>query len=92
MGSKEWRQFFCANVRYLRKKYYLSQRSLAALLEISVDSLRKLEQEELTRSVTVYTIQRICLIFGVSTDNLFSEYLDPKHCADSSTRDGCEGR
>ena len=89
MESTKLRQFFSANIRYLRKKYHLSQRSLAALLEIGVGSLRRLEHGEFSQRVTVHTLHRTCLVFGVSADVVLSEYLDPRRCGDSSVGDGC---
>ena len=43
MTNKEELQIFCKNLKYLRKKYKLSQKEMAKICGVGVLSIRKLE-------------------------------------------------
>lgn len=75
MEYTEAEQQLGRNVKYLRKKYFLSQRSLAALWEISVASLRKMEKGQTCKKTDILRLVRLYDIFCVSTDKLMKEDL-----------------
>ena len=62
---------FCKNIRYLRKKNYLSQRALAELSGISLWMLRRIEEASDPPAVDDYVVRRLCQIFGLSVETLF---------------------
>lgn len=68
--SKELHNF-CANVFYLRKKYHLSEESMAMLIDISEEDLRLVESGDLPDSVTVDTLFRLYKVFDIPTDAFF---------------------
>ncbi len=56
---------FCAMLRQLRRQHGLSQKKMAALLHISVASLRKLERGEMPR-ISVVLFFHVQDVFGIS--------------------------
>lgn len=62
---------FCKNIRYLRKKNYLSQRALAELSGISLWMLRRIEEASDPPAVEDRVVKRFREIFGLSVETLF---------------------
>lgn len=58
------------NVRYLRTKYGLSQRSLAALIGISPSKLRALESHKCRPCIEHTVSDRICQVFGLPLEDM----------------------
>lgn len=66
---------FCQNVQYIRKKYFLSVKSLAMLLDICEDDLLQIESGHLPKHITVQTLFRLHNIFDIPADAFFAESL-----------------
>lgn len=58
------------NLRFLRAKYRLSQRSLALLAGISPPILRQIEDMALITVIASNTLKRLCQIFDMDPDTL----------------------
>ena len=68
-------EYFVRNLCYLRKKYALPQKSLAALTGISLPILRMTERGEVLPRLTEQFFDRLCQIFTVTADALLSSAL-----------------
>ena len=66
---------FCSNLRILRKSKNLTQKELASRLNISLYSLRKLEQEEIPKNIKIDILFSVSKLFGVPVHLLFSPIL-----------------
>ncbi len=75
MEYTEFEQQFGRNVQYLRTKYFLSQRSMAALLGIGIKSLRKIESGQRCKRAVTNLLFRVCNIFDVSADAVIHDDL-----------------
>ena len=64
---------FCGNIRYLRARDRLTQKEMAALLGISVGTLRKLESGMPTPRLRFDILLRTEDVFGVSPDTLLNK-------------------
>ena len=67
---------FGSNLRFLRKKYRLSQTGLACLVGISVHSLRDMENHRYPTRMTAYTLQRFCDVLNVPMEHLTGSELE----------------
>ena len=67
------RAIFCRRVRTLRKKYYLSQKALSALIGVSVYSLRGWEEETLVPMLSNETLSRLCQVFNTTAATFCAE-------------------
>ena len=67
------RAIFCRRVRTLRKKYYLSQKALAALIGVSVYSLRGWEEETLEPMLSDESLARLCQVFDTTAATFYAE-------------------
>ena len=61
---------FGSNLRFLRKKYRLSQTGLAGLVGISIFSLRDMEEHRYPTRLTDYTLHRFCDVLNVPMEHL----------------------
>lgn len=61
---------FCRNVTWLRKRYYLSRRALAALTGLSEYTLTCMEKREQPLEMPFETLERLSGIFDVSVEDL----------------------
>ena len=75
METTEFERRFGTNIQYLRTKYFLSQRSMAALLGIGIKTLRKIENGQHSKRADTYLLFRLCEIFCVSADAIMHEDL-----------------
>ena len=76
MNNEQQIKILCRNVRYLRLKYGLSQRSMARLLGIGVTSLRMLEGGQLPPRLPARVLRRYAQIFQISIDAALSSSLE----------------
>ena len=67
--------YFSGNIRYLRKRFHLSRRALAALAGISPRELRRIEKAKV--SVDYAVAARFRDIFGLPMEVLFHEKSPP---------------
>ena len=74
-------QHISRNVYYLRKEYGLSQKSLAKLLGIGVNKLRKIEKGDPFLTVYARTIRRLADVFFISSDAIL--FTDIPQAGDS---------
>lgn len=75
MTVAEMYETFCWNIRYLRDRDRLTQKEMAALLGISVSTLRKLESGGPIPRVSCEILFRIEDAFGVSPGTLLDKPL-----------------
>ena len=66
---------FSRNLRYLRLKNRLSLRALAKHLDISVYSLKKLEESSSGAVFTDQTLRRLCEVFRVPMEDILHREL-----------------
>ena len=64
------------NVRWIREQNGLSKKEMARMLSISVESLRKIEAEQIPTRLVVHVPFRIATLFNVTTAELYSERLN----------------
>ena len=77
MDVQEKVSVFCENIRQLRRKFMLSTKSMAMLLDIEEEDVLALESGHLTDHVTVETLFRTIDVFSIPVDELFS--MPPVH-------------
>ena len=65
------RRTFGGQLQQVRKKYYLSQKALAALIGVSVYSVRGWESGTLEPQLHEQTMRRLCQIFNTTPEQLF---------------------
>lgn len=70
---------FLDNIAWLRKKHNLSKKDMAALLQIGVGSLTKIEKGELPLRLSTEVLFRVSNIFHVAPKDLFSPLWTAKH-------------
>ena len=76
MTTEEVIAILCRNVCYLRKKYQLSQESMAMSMQIDVKDLQLMEAGVLSDEVTADTLIRLQKVFRISISTLFSTVLE----------------
>lgn len=64
---------FCQNIRHLRQVHNLTQRQMAQLLGISVNTLGRMERCEAAVRIHSGILCRVCDCFDVSSDALLRE-------------------
>ena len=64
------------NLRWLRKKYGYSQKTMAQLLGIGVGSLRKLEYGEIPPRLTIRFLEPVYVHFRVTPSELLGVRLE----------------
>lgn len=69
-------QILCENIAFLRKENHLSKKEMAAILNIGVQSLTKLENGELPPRLRVDIIFHIYDRFGILPQALVSQLLE----------------
>ena len=62
------KSIFSSRLRLLRKKYYLSQKALAALIGVSVYSLRGWESGALEPQLHPQTLRRLCQVLDTTAE------------------------
>ena len=62
---------FCQNVKVLREKNGLSQREMAKIMAISVNSLKKIEEEIMPPRMSVKIIFKLSRYFYIKPCELF---------------------
>ena len=78
MDTEKELQSFCTNIRFLRKTYHLSKRSMAMLIGISAKELSFLEAGIVTDNVTTHTLQRLQHVFMLPMGAFFSNLANEK--------------
>ena len=73
MNIQEEITAFCRNIQRIRKKYYLSEKSMAMLMGICEEDLLEIESGSLPDSVTVETLFRLHKVFALPVDAFFTE-------------------
>lgn len=73
METKKLLQNFCRNIRALRIEHGLSQKEMARLLDISLYSLRRIEDGSIPKNATVDILYNAHSAFGVTPNQLFCE-------------------
>ena len=68
-------QSFCNNVKSIRKKYSLSEKSMAMLMGICEEDLLEIESGRLPDGVTVQTLFRLHNVFNMPMDSFFTAHL-----------------
>lgn len=63
---------FCRNVRRIRKEKGISQRRMAAIMGIGVESLRKIEAGIVPARLGIHAVYSVCAYFRISSDALVS--------------------
>lgn len=63
----------CHNIYRLRKANNLTQREMAKILKIGVESLRKLEAGIIPPRMTVDVLYQVYAAFGISPDQLVAK-------------------
>lgn len=71
MNIKKDMQFFCENVKSIRRSNHLTQKEMAEILGIGVHSLSRLEKGELPRRMSVKVLFNIHKHFGILPKDLF---------------------
>lgn len=66
---------FCRNLRYLRTKHRYSQKALAAMVGISVYTLRILESGKYQIILNSQELKRLCGVFGVPVEHMLHKEL-----------------
>ena len=66
---------FSRRLQLLRKKYYLSQKALAALIGVSVYSLRGWESGALEPQLHPQTMRRLCQVLDTTPEQLSGSNL-----------------
>ena len=69
---------FSRRLQLLRKKYYLSQKALAALIGVSVYSLRGWESGALEPQLHPQTLRRLCQVLDTTPEQLSTEDISTK--------------
>ena len=64
-------QLFCENVVYIRKKYRITLTSMARRLHTTVATLKRIENGEMPKKVTVEMLINVCQSFGYRPSELF---------------------
>ena len=75
MNAEETRRRVGANILTLRKCYGLSRKSLALLIKMPVNRLRRIETGDLSAKLYDFHLSRIARVFGIPVDELFAETL-----------------
>ena len=76
MGAERELEYFCENILYLRRKYGYTQKEMAVILEINLNSLRKVERGMIPRCITAKTLYNLCNYFQISADLILNESLN----------------
>ena len=75
MNITDTNSIFAANIRYLRTKYAMPQKTLSKLTGISLPILRMTERGEVCPRLTDQTLARLCAIFDTTPDALLHSDL-----------------
>ena len=76
MSVNQFAKNFSKNVQYLRQKNDLTQAEMAAIIGISVSTLRRLEAAHPDARVHCVMLDRVCDHFGISADVMLRERLE----------------
>ncbi len=71
MDTDEEIQMLCRNILYLRKNAAMTQREMAALMGISVSTLRKIEAGQLPPRLGVDAVFALADAFSIPPGSLF---------------------
>lgn len=66
------------NIAWLRTHYEFSKERMAQILDISIESLNKIENGEIDDDLTVETFLNAANFFCIETKDLFGKYLPLK--------------
>ena len=75
MPTVENYERFVRNLIWLRKKYAMPQKSLAALSGISLPILRMTERGQVIPRITEELVCRLCAIFNVTEEELLNDEM-----------------
>lgn len=67
---------FTHNIRWLRKRYKISKKTMSAMLGIGQWTLTKLERGEVPPRLTMEIVIRIHLCFGLTPSDQFSRRME----------------
>ena len=73
MNIQEEITVFCRNIQHIRKKYYLSEKSMAMLMGIHEEDLLEIESGRLPKHISVEVLFRLQDIFDLPA----GEFLTP---------------
>ena len=76
MRNQSPTRIFAVNIRYLRIKHQLSLSEMAAIIGISVSTLRRLEMGMSSVRTNCVMLNRICDHFDISADAMIRERLE----------------
>ena len=76
MSNKTELDNICANIRYLRKKNNLSQKTMATLLHVGIKSVRKMEQGIFPERLGVSFVMYVHRVFGILPHTLVDTVLE----------------
>ncbi|MBE6654855.1 MAG: helix-turn-helix transcriptional regulator [Ruminococcaceae bacterium] len=76
MNYKKETQFFCENIKYLRKKHSLSLTSMAKKMGVSKKTLESIEQGVIPERMTCRVLFNISKNFGIEPPEMLSEFLE----------------
>lgn len=72
----DYKETFMHNIRYLRRRFNLSKRRMAALLGVGIQIINKIEQNIWPSYIPVYVLLFIHRRFGVDPDSQLHRRLD----------------
>ncbi len=76
-NREEWNTL-SENIRWLRKRYHLSKKDMAAILDIGIGSFNKVEKGELPPRLGVDILFNIQHYFGIQPQALLTKRLEPQ--------------
>ena len=75
MTPEEIRKIIGQNIRNLRREYGLSRKSLAKLINVPVERLRRVEEGDANAKLFDFHLKRLARVFGVTVDCLYESVL-----------------
>ena len=71
MTKKEMRKIIGENIRNLRMEYGLSRKSLAKLIGIPVNRLRRVEEGDPDAKLFDFHLRRLARVFDIPVDDIY---------------------
>lgn len=69
----DWEKNFCQNLRHLRKVHNLTQREMARIVGVSVNTLGKLERCAGSARIHCEMLCRVCVHFHIPVNEMLLE-------------------
>ena len=76
MSPEEIRRMIGRNIMNLRSEYGISRKSLAKLIKIPVNQLRRVESGDVNAKLFDVHLKRIGMVFGITVDQLYDGIPD----------------